>query len=1594
MPVTLERSDSKCPLPLKSELYRVAIVGSGTLPVFCAEQLLSFGFEIKHIFCQDRLFREWAASKNFACSNTFEEFSWAIKEDPPDIIFSISNTALLPDDLCSLAKYGAYNYHDGPLPRYAGFNATSWAILNSEKTYGVTWHRISTLADAGNVILQMPVEIAPQDTALSLNLKCYKAACDGFAQLLQMIVDDRISEEPQNLGFRTFFYKRERPRDAGLLLLNNPAQRIGAVVNALHVGELYENKLCSAKLLLEGLAVQVGSCKILEVKSAAMPGTILAISDIGWTISTSSEDIILSAFRTLGGANLDPTHLAGSLGIKKGYRLPIPTDLQVAQVADTLRTSASYEPFWLGQLFSISKIDRHCTPLTSEGSSWSIGPWQTSESHSSGKARRRILTAWLLYLHRIERTENIQFGWYIGDILEEYCTDIFSTILPVLTPFKDIQTFSELNSLVNTSVDAILKRPILSRDLRDRYPSIRQAKEAGDEYRETFGYRESPDRNSDFTNFMHGIGIQVCSLDNSFRFIFNSNLYDATFADNSIEFIKRILDDPNIDDTTIKNIDILPAGERAFLLSDLNDTDCEYPDDACVHELFESAAATFPDKTAVFFEGDRVSYRELNDRANRLARYLISTGVRPDDRVAICLERSVEMVVGLLAILKAGGAYVPLDPRYPSERLAFMLEDCAPVAILTDQASRHLIAALGSASDNGLEIGQTTVPLIVLDLDMERWQGLPSENVPRASSGLTSSNLAYVIYTSGSTGRPKGALNEHRAVVNRLDWMQNSYLLGAEDVVLQKTPFSFDVSAWEFFWTLSAGSTLVVAAPEGHKDPRYLIDLIITQKVSTIHFVPSMLAIFLGAEDARLCTSLRQIICSGEALPASSARKAKQLLPGAELYNLYGPTEAAIDVTAWRCPKDFAGTIVPIGRPISNIKLYILDDYGQPVPFGAIGELYIGGVGVARGYLNRPELTAQKFLPDPFSPNPAARMYRTGDTVRYLPDRNIEYLGRNDDQVKIRGFRIELGEIEARLAEHPDVQEAAVLALKQEKPDTENQDTQIVAYVVPKVVDTTIREHLAHWRGIYDHHNQRDSSLPFGEDFGDWVSSYTLQPLPRDEMRDWRDATVSRILTLSPKNVLEIGVGRGALLSQLVPHVASYWGTDLSPRTIASLEADIQTSSLPKEKIKLLTQEASDFSSLPQNFFDTIILNSVTQYFPNSEYLLATIRSCVNAISPGGHVFIGDVRNLATLPVFACAVCLHSDRRQPADQILNSVEQRLSNEKELLVDPALFLRIRQFVQDVSDAAVHLKRGRYHNELTRHRYDVILQKAATGNEETTSGHIGEKVLYWDSDIRSIDELPRYLRGLQERVSLRNVPNSGLLPEFGAYETLRATRDVNAAVKELLGDATGQLPEQFYSLGESLGVGVQVRWSQRDGRYFDVIFLPSDVKIQGGESLVQKTSTGKFTNNPSTSAASDALKSLLQDFLGRHLPDHMMPAEFIMLDSFPLSPNGKLDRKALPTPRPKENRQREYVKPQGNTEVEMAAIWQEVLSAGPIGRSDNFFKIGGHSLLASRLLSRVERHFGTSKGISTIFSYPSLELFSRQVLLNLVKEKLQQ
>ena len=1047
--------------------------------------------------------------------------------------------------------------------------------------------------------------------------------------------------------------------------------------------------------------------------------------------------------------------------------------------------------------------------------------------------------------------------------------------------------------------------------------------------------------------------------------------------------LEAIVENP---DQRIGELLILTENERKQVVAEWNDTHRDYPRERSLHQFVEDQVERTPDAPAVVLDAQQLSYREFNSRANQLAHRLRKLGVGPGKLVAVCAERSLEMVIAVHATMKAGGAYLPIDPDYPPSRRKLILHDAEAVVILTQQP---LVEGLP----------ENTIPMICLERDWHTLADEPSDNPPTTTTGK---DLAYVIYTSGSTGKPKGVPNLHEGIVNRLLWMQDAYKLNRSDRVMQKTPYSFDVSVWEFFWPLMTGACLVVARPEGHKDPNYLVELIQKQNITTMHFVPSMLSVFLEADGVENCTSLRRVVSSGEALSVELQQRFFERL-GAELHNLYGPTETAVDVSYWQCRPDSGLSVVPIGKPIWNTQLYVLDKYLQPVPVGIPGELHIGGVNLSRGYLKQPELTAQTFIADPFSSQPGARLYKTRDLTRFLPDGNIEYLGRIDHQVKLRGFRIELGEIETALDSHPGVRQSVAIT-REDVPG----GNRLVAYVVPDPdyrgsdeaagEEALSGEQVSQWTEAFDEAYRRGGNAEEATfNITGWDSSYTGQPIPAEEMRVWVESTVDRIKALRPKSVWEIGCGTGLLLFRVAPGTERYYGTDISQIALSFLAQQRRRKELRLPNLTLERKAAHEFDEVQTGGqFDVVVLNSVIQYFPDIDYLMKVLDGVVAAVRPGGAVFIGDVRSLPLLEAFHASVVLFkADDAMGREELQKRVHKEIRQEGELLIDPEFFSAIRHRWPQITHIEIQLKRGRVHNELTRFRYDVVL-------------HIGEQApprvesawLNWNNQGLTRKSLVEILQKTQpEMLGITGVPNARLRAEAALMEwfsdefgtgTLAALRHRIAQFPPVEVE-----PEDLWSLEQEVPYQVEIRASKiaTDG-CVDVVLRRRNA---GGE--VANYTTARFpgesdalrpwptyANNPLRERVAGRLVPQLRLWLGGKLPEYMVPSAFVLLDRMPLTANGKVDRRALPAPDQSAARSLgNYRVPQNPLQEMVAAIFSDVLRVERVALDNNFFELGGHSLSASQVVARIRQNLRVDLPVRALFESPTVARLAQAVEL---------
>ncbi len=1055
------------------------------------------------------------------------------------------------------------------------------------------------------------------------------------------------------------------------------------------------------------------------------------------------------------------------------------------------------------------------------------------------------------------------------------------------------------------------------------------------------------------------------------EFEYNTDLFDAATIERFVTHYRALLTGlATYPDCPVAQLPLLDQAGHKQLLQDWNATRRDYPVEQTVYGLFEQQAQLHPDRIALLWEGEQLSYAQLNARANLLAGYLCERGATAETLIGLCVERSMDMVVGLLGIMKAGATYVPLDPAYPKDRLNAMIASSGLTLLLTQQAASSALPACSAR-------------LIYLDLD---WADIAETRHLVSTMPACPDTLAYVIYTSGSTGQPKGVQISHRALLNFLLSMSKQPGLSPDETLLAVTTISFDIATLELYLPLILGARIALVSRDTAADGFALLEAIHNSQATVMQATPATWRLLFAT--GGLSLPLRRIFCGGEAL---TGELADQLLnTGAELWNLYGPTETTVWSTANRVlPQQDGGKSAgtSIGRPIANTQTYIVDGFFQPVPIGIPGELHIGGDGLSRGYLGQAAMTAERFLPDPFAATPGARVYKTGDLVRFLNNGQIAFLGRADHQVKIRGFRIELGEIEAVLSRHPAVRNA-VAVCREDRADQQ----QLLAYVEAdpdwqeEAPDTTLGDvQIEKWQTVWDQ-TYRTAQPAIADDFdtSGWLSSYTGLPIPSEEMQAWVDGTVARILALQPSRVMEIGCGTGLLLSRIAPKVQAYVGVDFSASVLERLHRKVETWGL--SGVQLLRREANRFSPDEVQSFDTIIINSVIQYFPGLDYLLTVLEGAVDAISDGGRLFLGDLRTLPLLELQHASVQFHqADAACTCEELSRRVAGQTEREEELLLDPRFFSALQARVPRISAVEFFLKPGTAANEMIKFRYDAVLRIGAA----TPHHSLDTKSLDAEKDALNLEELRRKLSAQPETLLVKNLPNRRLSKDVRILEWLRSGSGT-------VGDMRTQLqheqpadfdPEALCKLGESLDYSVALGWAAEEPqRRFDAIFYRHNSRNAGRGIALPVAPIERleqYINNPGRGVRTRLLATELRRSLEEQLPAYMVPSVIVCLDKLPLTPNGKIDRRALPAP-DMAGLKEEYIAPRNTDEERLAAIWSEVLDVERIGANDNFFNLGGHSLLAVQVISKIRDAFSVELPIQALFDAPTVALLSERLL----------
>lgn len=972
----------------------------------------------------------------------------------------------------------------------------------------------------------------------------------------------------------------------------------------------------------------------------------------------------------------------------------------------------------------------------------------------------------------------------------------------------------------------------------------------------------------------------------------------------------------------------LTPAEQHKVLVNHNQTERQYPQQDLLQWWYQSAKQ-HASRLAVQDEEQSLSYQQLDQASNQLAQQLItllpqSATAGSTALVAILTERSAEMLIAVLATLKVGAAYLPLDPAYPGHRIRYMLEDSQAGLLLTQgQLLQNL---------------ETELPLQLncCCIDDGSYQSFSVEPLPLPTDPK---RLVNLIYTSGTTGKPKGVMITQDGLVNLVSAQHELLQLTQDDKVLQFASFSFDAASWEIFATLLQGATLVIC-PTSYKDNvGALLNLLEQRQISLATLPPALLNVL----EHQALPSLRLLIVAGEATPLAIMQRWSQ---GRVLINAYGPTESTVCSTLHYYQQgDLASKI---GRPLPNLKCYVLDAQLQPVPCGVPGELFVSGAGVAAGYLRRPELTAQKFIANPYATSTTEqRLYRTGDRVRRLLDGTLDYLGRLDHQVKIRGNRVELSEIEAVLAEYPTVQQSAAVIRERDG------QKYIAAYFTAKSADQNAGSELvADWNKIYDAEYSKKSAADFNQaDFDGWNSSFDGKPIELQSMQEWRDNTVERIVRLKGRRILEIGSGAGLLFYPLLAHCDTYVATDFSTYAIDKLRHGASLLQMQDKAQFAVCDAASILQTISTLGYqpDLIIINSVTQYFPSCDYLLDVLRQAMTLLKGQGQLFIGDVRDARLLDLLHFDIQKFQQPDASFSALYAATQQARLQDKELLIYPDFFLSFAE-AYPLLAVDLQLKAGHHPSEMLSYRYDVTLtpQTAALSDPVET---------FYSSDALDLTQL------LQQQYStfvVLHYPNTRL---YRSYLELHNLSDKSALAKLL--DY-----QQLSELAERYGYQFKTSIEPENPALVTLLFSRDNAKIYSSDLTEHQTRPLHYAVREPFMPQNTAL---LRSYLEQRLPAFMLPNMLIQLEAMPLTPNGKLDRKALPEPL---QHNQGYVAPQTELEQALCQIWQDILGLSRVGVQDDFFQLGGNSILAISLTHRISKVLQRDISVASVFRHKTI------------------
>lgn len=1053
---------------LKKTRFSCFLIGDDHLLVQCAEIILANGHIILGIISPLEAAKNLASVHEINYFDSLDIATEVLSTTTFDYLLSIVNSYILPVELLNRAQKLSINFHNAPLPRYAGVHALSWAILNDEPYHGVTWHVMTDTIDGGGILKQTLFTIDPHETALSLSVKCYEHALSLFEELINELSKQTLIPIEQDHTMRSYYDFNQKPPGNGWISWNTSSINIERVIRALDLGHYHHNRLALPKIQLGNEVFIIRKLHVLDVPSITTPGTLIKIRPDAWHISTTTCNVSLEQLVTVDGKSCPLDSIVNAYQLKEGYKLQSPTPHQLEQYQHFSEHYASRELFWVRQLtnfqatllpFQPQNFEHHAdASLTSVAKiafpSEQISLWEALVSKNF-KSTDILLTALLFYLHQMGTKEQLGIWLHASQAphVESEVTQFFSSLVPFTLSLDGTHSFYETIGNVREMRYLIESKFTFQRDVYYRYPELRFVEH--DKYHVALLIGTDKELAEKLLLISASVVITLSSNTNEITWWVTKPLIELEpnllliieASPQHLHFLLKSL--PSTIQLPLSQLSMVHEQEYITMMQDWNATTSAYPKGKTISQVFEEQALATPNNTAVSYGKKSLTYSELNQKANQLASYLKKYNLLPNSFAAICTTQELHLIIGILAILKTGAAYIPIDASYPKQHIKLLLEDSKPSVLL---ASHKLSDRIKQDCD------LLNIPVILFNSIAEELDHEPINNLNQ--SKITPKDLAYIIYTSGTTGKPKGVMVPHQGVI-RLVKNTNYIKISERDKIAQAASISFDAATFEIWGALLNGATLIAVSHATLLDVSKFSSFL-EEHAITILWLTAALFNQCAAQNTSMFKNLSYLLVGGDVLNKErilSVLTCEQGSP-ASILNGYGPTENTTFTTIYDITEtDKKHQSIPIGKPIANSQVYVLDKQLRPIPIGAMGELYTGGDGLALGYLNRSDLSDEKFITNPFSNEMGSKLYKTGDMVRWMPNGNLEYIGRQDNQVKIRGFRVELEAIQTHLLHHPAISQCSIQALESDK-----HGKVLVAYIIcnDDISDSDLHSFLTH----------------------------------------------------------------------------------------------------------------------------------------------------------------------------------------------------------------------------------------------------------------------------------------------------------------------------------------------------------------------------------------------------------------------------------------------------------------------------------------------------------------------------------------------------